>query len=92
MLIPSVLSECIFVLSSFYKLERTAISLALSDLISSPGTEIEGLHVHLHALRLYRENNQLHFVDCTVAATALARNVPVATFDEGIEKICQVKR
>jgi predicted nucleic acid-binding protein len=79
-LLPTVLAECVFVLESFYQHPRAAIASTLRTLVSSPGVEMREPAVHLDALDRYRKT-KLHFVDCLLAATASAANIPVATFD-----------
>ena len=85
-----VLAECVFVLESFYRHPRTDIASALGRLISSPGVEISEATVHLNALNRYK-GTKAHFVDCVIAATALAKNVPVSTFDQDFRKFVDVR-
>jgi len=88
--LPAVLAECVFVLESFYKHPRGDIATALGRLISSPGVEISGATIHLEALDRYRKT-KVHFVDCIVAATAAAENMPVASFDQDFRKFTDVR-
>lgn len=88
-ILPEVLAECVFVLESFYKHSRPDIARTLAALISSPGIEIENLPAHLDALDRYR-TGKMHFVDCTIAAAAAARGLPVATFDSGFKRFADV--
>jgi predicted nucleic-acid-binding protein len=88
--LPAVLAECVFVLESFYKHPRGDIASALGRLISSPGVEISGATIHLEALDRYRKT-KVHFVDCIVAATATAENMPVASFDQDFRKFTDVR-
>lgn len=88
-ILPAVLAETVFVLESFYKHSRQDIAQTLAALISSPGVEMEDLAAHLDALERYR-TSKLHFVDCTIAATAAARDLPVATFDAGFKRFADV--
>jgi predicted nucleic-acid-binding protein len=88
--LPAVLAECVFVLESFYKHPRGDIASALGRLISSPGVEISGATIHLEALDRYRKT-KVHFVDCVVAATAAAENMPVASFDQDFRKFTDVR-
>ncbi len=88
--LPVVLAECVFVLESFYRHSRTDIASALGRLISSPGVEISEVTVHLDALNRYK-GTKAHFVDCLVAATAVAKNVPVSTFDQDFRKFVDVR-
>lgn len=87
--LPFVLAECVFVLESFYKHPRNDIASALRRLISSPGVEISEVTVYLDALNRYK-GTKAHFVDCLIAATAVARNIPVFTFDQDFRKFVDV--
>ncbi len=90
LVLPAVLAECVFVLESFYKHPRGDIASALGRLISSPGVEMSGAAMQLEALDRYRKTN-VHFVDCLLAATAAAENVPVASFDRDFRKFADVR-
>ncbi len=87
--LPVVLAECVFVLESFYKHPRADIASALGRLISSPGVAISEVTVHLDALNRYKRA-KAHFVDCLIAATAVAKQVPVFTFDQDFRKFVDV--
>ena len=88
--LPAVLAECVFVLESFYQQERTDIASALSRLISSPGVEIVDAAIHLDALDRYGRT-KVHFVDCNIAATATAGDIPVASFDQDFRKFTGIR-
>ena len=88
--LPVVLAECVFVLESFYEHSRADIASALGRLISSPGVEITEITVHLDALNRYT-GTKAHFVDCLIAATAVAKKVPVSTFDQDFRKFVDVR-
>ncbi len=90
LVLPAVLAECVFVLESFYKHTRGDIASALGRLISSPGVEMSGAAMQLEALDRYRKTKVL-FVDCLIAATAAAENVPVASFDRDFRKFADVR-
>ena len=77
-------------LESFYRHPRTIISSALTQLISSPGVEINDVDNHLDALRRYKKT-KVDFVDCLLAATAVAQETPVATFDQDFHKFGDVR-
>lgn len=87
--LPAVLVECVFVLESFYEQARGDIAAALARLISSPGIEIAERAIHLDALDRYRRT-KVHFVDCLIAATAAAEQIPVATFDRDFRRFADV--
>lgn len=77
-LLSPVLAECVFVLESFYRHSRADIAKVLLDLIASPG--IETASENRDALERYA-HSKAHFVDCLVAARAVACGCPVASFD-----------
>ena len=88
--LPVVLSECVFVLESFYAHARPHVASALARLIASPGVEISEVTVHLDALSRYAAT-KAHFVDCVIAATAAAEHVPVSTFDQDFRRFADVR-
>jgi predicted nucleic acid-binding protein len=88
--LPVVLAECVFVLESFYGHPRADIASALGRLISSPGVEISDVTVHFDALNRYKAT-KAHFVDCLIAATAVAEDLPVSTFDQDFRNFPEVR-
>ena len=89
-ILPEVLAESVFVLESFYQRPRLDIAEVLKNLISSPGVEIRGSVIHLDALDRYRKT-KIHFVDCLIAATAAAQDMPVASFDQDFRNFTDVR-
>jgi predicted nucleic-acid-binding protein len=89
-LLPTVLAECVFVLESFYEHDRGDIARVLTALLNSPGIEFSEGAVHVDALERYRRS-KLHFVDCLLAATAAAEDIPVATLDREFRKFPDVQ-
>jgi bifunctional DNA-binding transcriptional regulator/antitoxin component of YhaV-PrlF toxin-antitoxin module len=55
-----------------------------------PGDKLEdmisGVEIHLDALHRHQKT-RVHFVDCLIAATSTAQDIPVATFDELSENL-----
>lgn len=88
--LAAVLAECVFVLESFYAHSRADIASTLSRLISSPGVEISSVAIHFDALNRYK-NTKIHFVDCLIAATAVAQDTPVATFDHDFRRFTDLR-
>jgi predicted nucleic-acid-binding protein len=88
--LPAVLAECVFVLESFYEKPRRDIAQVLSDLVTSPGMELAELAIHLDAMERYH-TSKLHFVDCLIAAHAVADDISVATFDNDFKKFLDVR-
>jgi predicted nucleic acid-binding protein len=87
--LPAVLAECVFVLESFYQHARGDIASALGRLVSSPGVEIDAA-INLDALDRYRKT-KVHFLDCLIAATAVTKKMPVASFDQDFRKFTDVR-
>ena len=90
LVLPAVLAECVFVLESFYDHQRGDIVAALSKLITSPGVKISEMATHLDALARYSKTTA-HFVDCVIAATAVAQEIPIATFDRDFRRFADVQ-
>jgi predicted nucleic acid-binding protein len=87
--LPEVVAESVFVLESFYKHPRAKIAQVMSALVTSPGIELTDVTIHLDALHRFALTS-VHYVDCTVAATAAAGNLPVASFDRDFKKFADV--
>jgi len=66
------------------------IASVLGRLISIPGVEIGAAAMHLDALDRYR-TTKAHFVDCLIAATAVAEKMAVASFDQDFQKFTDVR-
>jgi predicted nucleic-acid-binding protein len=88
--LPVVLAECVFVLECFYRHPRTDIASALGRLTSSPGVEIGEVTVQFDALNR-NEGTQAHFVERLIAATAVAKNLPVSTLDQDFPRFGDVR-
>jgi predicted nucleic acid-binding protein len=85
--IPSVVvAEVVWVLTSYYELDTTAVAGAVGDLIASDGVEAEDRDVLLDALRVMRETN-VSFVDAYLAERARSAAEPLATFDKGFRRL-----
>lgn len=86
LLSPLVITESVWVLKSFYKVERNAIADSLSALIRRRGISCEAEEIVADALACYGSTN-LDIVDCFLVAQAKAASSAVATFDEGIRRL-----
>lgn len=84
LVVPLVLAETIFVLTSYYQLSRTDIASVLSDILRLPGVNVSELATVHRALALFTEQSKLHFVDCYLIARAEIEATGVATLDAGI--------
>lgn len=89
----SIISEVVYVLeSSRYHKTREEIHDALIDLVRNPGIETDAQDVVIDALRRFRAHPALDFPDCLIAAIALHRNMPVASFDRDLDRFKDVHR
>ena len=85
------LAETVWVLQSFYKLDRSAIAAALKDLIESAGIEVEDKAVLLSALRNFAQTD-VNFVEAYHAAIAAAESIAIASFDRDFDQFAGVQR
>jgi predicted nucleic-acid-binding protein len=79
-----VITEVIYVLSSFYKVPKEEIRNTLLDLFSYRGILIDKEHI-IKALDIYISTN-LHIVDCLLASKSLINQQESATFDKELER------
>jgi predicted nucleic acid-binding protein len=85
------LAETVWVLQSFYKLDRGAIAAALTDLIESAGIEVQNKARLLSALRSFAQTD-VNFVDAYHVAIAGAESIAIASFDRDFDRFAGVKR
>lgn len=85
-----VLAEAVWVLSSFYKLERSDIALQLSTFLGLAGMECANLELIQDSLSRYAQTN-CDFADCYLAAIAAANQVRLASFDADFRKFPDVE-
>jgi uncharacterized protein len=85
------LAETVWVLQSFYKLDRGAIGAALKDLIESAGIEVQNKASLMSALRSFAQTD-VNFVDAYHAAIAGAESIAIASFDRDFDQFAGVKR
>jgi predicted nucleic acid-binding protein len=85
------LAETVWVLQSFYRLDRNAIAAALKDLTESAGIEVQDKARLLSALRNFAQTD-VNFVDAYHAAIAAAGSMAIASFDRDFDQFPGVKR
>lgn len=78
-----ILAECVFVLTSVYRMPREAVVDALCDLLQRRNLEPLALSKRLaiEALGLCRDSKRVSFADALLWARARQSGLPVATFD-----------
>jgi predicted nucleic-acid-binding protein len=93
LLLPDVaLAECVYVLESFYEVERTRVAELMRAAIALPSVAVVDAPLLLRALEVY-EVDGLHFVDAYLVASAEATGVgAVMSFDRAIDRVKSVSR
>ena len=82
-----VLAEVVWVLRSpYYGYKPTRIASELQDLVTADGISMEGGDDVVEALALMADHN-VDFADAYLAAVAMRRQEPVATFDADFRRL-----
>ena len=84
--LPMVLAEAVFVLTSFYEHPRAKVAEVLAHLISCPGFQADEPERMLHALKLFGAG-KLDFVDCYLAAASIRDGRALVSFDRDLAKL-----
>ena len=85
------ITETIFTLQSFYKIDRADIGRELLKLLNSPGVTLTCPDWVLEAVESYQARN-VSFGDACLAAESRAAAIPIASFDQGLDKLDGVRR
>jgi predicted nucleic-acid-binding protein len=92
MLADVVFAEIVYVLESFYELEREQVAARLRAVIGFPAIVVADEALLLRALEVY-EVHQIDFAEAYLAACAEASGIAaVASFDRTIDRIGTVQR
>jgi len=79
------IAEAVWVLTSFYKLERQKVAESLAKLLIKAGVHCPTLEPVLDALARFKATN-CDFFDCYLAAQAASSGVAIASFDKDLRK------
>lgn len=83
-----VLAEVTWVLRSVYRLEDSAIALAIDMLLTQENLTLQDADVVAAALDRYRRKPALRFADCLILEIAKkAGHLPLGTFDKALGKV-----
>ena len=85
-----ILAECVYVLASFYELDRAEVAAELRRVIILPGIETAQTDVLLAALDHFGRS-RLDFADCYLGAIAQATSAGVASFDKDFKRMRDVR-
>jgi predicted nucleic-acid-binding protein len=87
-----VVAECVYVLESFYEVERRRVAEMMRAAIGLQSLETVAPAILLRALAVY-EIDRLDFAEAYVVAQAEATGVgEVVSFDQSIDRVPTVKR
>ncbi|MBI3755099.1 MAG: PIN domain-containing protein [Deltaproteobacteria bacterium] len=82
----SVLVECVYVLTKFYKVPKEEVSVRLQELLHYKGITNNDKSELIEALTIFVSNPPLDIVDCILCAKAKGYDMELSTFDERLEK------
>lgn len=92
MLADLVVAECVYVLESFYEVERARVATLMRAAIALPSVEVIDAPLLLRALELY-ERERLDFAEAYLVANAEATGVRrVMSVDRAIDRVETVVR
>lgn len=88
-----ILAEIVWVLESYYNLEKASIAEMLKAILATPGLEVLNGKIVANALPYY-ENQNIDFVDAyAVALMGKLANTGIYSFDKKhLDRIASVKR
>lgn len=87
-----VLAECVYVLESFYEVERGVVAELMRAAIALPSIKTVDNSTLLRALEVY-ELDRLDFAEAYLVAQAEATGVGViASFDKSIDRVATITR
>lgn len=90
-LTPVILAETFYTLESFYRMHSKTVAEKLASFLSCRGIDAVEKDLLLRALGLCRDNNA-HFADAYLAASASQAKMAVASFDKDFARFPGVTR
>lgn len=93
LLVPDlVVAEVVYVLESFYEVERVRVAELVRAVIAFPAIVVVDAALLLRAIEVY-EVNRLDFAEAYLVASAEVSGVgAIASFDRSIDKVATVQR
>ncbi len=85
-ILESVLAECVYVLSSFYKVNKNEICETLIELLNYKGINNRDKKELIFALELF-DQNSIAFVDCILISKAKNEGAIIGSFDKRLIKL-----
>lgn len=84
LILESVLVECVYVLTKFYKVPKKEASAKLQELLHYRGVMNDDRDELVEALTTFADKSSLDIVDCILCAKAKKSNMSLFTFDEAL--------
>ena len=79
------IAEAVWVLTSYYKIERQKVADSLAKLLLKAGVQCPSLEPVLDALARFKATN-CDFFDCYLAGQAVSSGIAIASFDKDFRK------
>jgi predicted nucleic-acid-binding protein len=87
-----ILAECVYVLESFYEVERPQVAALMRSALALPSIEVIDAALLLRALEVY-EVDRIDFAEAYLVALAEASDVSeIVSFDQSVERVASVTR
>ncbi|HTC73026.1 MAG TPA: PIN domain-containing protein [Solirubrobacteraceae bacterium] len=87
-----VLAECVYVLESFYEVERQRVAELMRAAIALPSVAVIDVSLLLRALEVY-EIDRLDFAEAYLVASAEATGIAaIMSFDRSIDRVQTISR
>ncbi|MGB8196804.1 MAG: type II toxin-antitoxin system VapC family toxin [Acidimicrobiales bacterium] len=87
-----IVAETIYVLESFYEVERPQISMAIRSLLAMESVSVVDQPLLLRAIEVY-EGDRLDFAEAYLVACAESTSIgKIASFDQSIDRVRFVER
>lgn len=83
-ILESVLVECVYVLTKFYKIPKKEASAKLQELLHYRGVMNDDRDELVEALTTFAEKSSLDIVDCILCSKARKSKMVLFTFDEAL--------
>lgn len=84
-ILESVLVECVYILTKYYKVNKKEAAVVLAGLLSYKGVVNRDKTILTNALNLFAAEN-LDVVDCVLASKASGIGARIFTFDKDLRK------
>jgi predicted nucleic-acid-binding protein len=92
LLVDLVVAECVYVLESFYEVERLRVAKLMRAAIALPSVSVIDVSLLLRALEVY-ELDRLDFAEAYLVAGAEATGVgAILSFDRSIDRVKTIAR